>query len=93
MTQPLLSVDNIWRDYPRGTETIHALRGVSFSMSAGEMVGIVGRSGSGKTTLLNQIAGLDTPTRGAIHLCDREITGMSERALVAVRRELLGVIL
>ena len=92
MRQPLLVVDDVWRDYRRGAETIHALRGVSFSVASGEMLGIVGRSGSGKTTLLNQIAGLDTPTRGTIHLCGREITGMSERALVAVRRELLGVI-
>jgi len=92
MTRPLLEVEDVWRDYHRGSETIHALRGVSFSVDTGEIVGIVGRSGSGKTTLLNQIAGLDTPTRGTIHLAGREITSMSERALVTVRRDLLGVI-
>ena len=66
--QSLLEVTDLWRSYQRGAETIHALAGVSLSVQAGEILGIVGRSGSGKTTLLNLIGGLDTPTRGTIRL-------------------------
>lgn len=91
-TMPLLEATDLWRSYVRGAETIHALAGVSLTVHAGEMVSIVGRSGSGKTTLLNLVGGLDTPTRGTIRLDGREMAGLSEGKLTAMRRDTIGFI-
>jgi ABC-type lipoprotein export system ATPase subunit len=89
---PILDAQDVWRSYQRGSETIHALAGVSLTVQAGEMLGIVGRSGSGKTTFLNQVGCLDTPTRGSISVCGTEVTHMAERELVAFRRDHIGFI-
>lgn len=62
----IIRVDNIRRDFMVGGETVHALRGISFTISQGEFVTIMGTSGSGKSTLLNIIGCLDTPTSGDI---------------------------
>ena len=92
MQTPVLEATNVWRSYRRGAETIHALAGVSLTLAPGEMAGIVGRSGSGKTTFLNQVGCLDTPTKGSIRICGKEITAMPERELVAFRRDHIGFI-
>ena len=64
----IICVDNIRRDFMVGGETVHALRGISFTISQGEFVTIMGTSGSGKSTLLNIIGCLDTPTSGEYYL-------------------------
>ena len=64
----IIRVDNIRRDFMVGGETVHALRGISFTISQGEFVTIMGTSGSGKSTLLNIIGCLDTPTSGEYYL-------------------------
>jgi ABC-type lipoprotein export system ATPase subunit len=92
MTLPILEANNIWRSYQRGSETIHALAGMSLTVEPGEMVGIVGRSGSGKTTFLNQVGCLDTPTKGSLRICGTEVTGMPEMKLVNFRRDHIGFI-
>jgi ABC-type lipoprotein export system ATPase subunit len=92
MKASILEAENVWRSYQRGSETIHALAGVSLSLQAGEMIGIVGRSGSGKTTFLNQAGCLDTPTAGSIRVCGTEVTKMPERELVKFRRDHIGFI-
>jgi ABC-type lipoprotein export system ATPase subunit len=92
MTLPILEANNIWRSYQRGSETIHALAGMSLTVEPGEMVGIVGRSGSGKTTFLNQAGCLDTPTKGSLRICGTEVTGMPEMKLVNFRRDHIGFI-
>jgi len=89
---PILKATDVWRSYQRGSETIHALAGMSLKVQSGEMVGIVGRSGSGKTTFLNQVGCLDTPTEGSIQVCGREVTAMPEKELVAFRRDNIGFI-
>ena len=61
----IIRLDHIKRDFTVGNSTVHALRGVSFSIEAGEFVTIMGTSGSGKSTLLNILGCLDTPTSGA----------------------------
>ena len=71
---------------------MHALRGASLTVSAGELVVLRGPSGSGKTTLLNLLGGLETATSGRVWLGDREITGAPESELVEVRRHELGYI-
>ncbi len=92
MQTSILEATDVWRSYQRGSETIHALAGMSLTVQPSEMVGIVGRSGSGKTTFLNQVGCLDTPTRGTIRVCGTEVTGMPEKELVAFRRDSLGFI-
>jgi putative ABC transport system ATP-binding protein len=92
MKTPILKAHDVWRSYRRGAETIHALAGMSLTVQAGEMVGIVGRSGSGKTTFLNQVGCLDTPTKGSILVCGTEVTDMPEKELVIFRRDHIGFI-
>ncbi len=89
---PILEATEVWRSYQRGSETIHALAGMSLRVQPGEMVGIVGRSGSGKTTFLNQVGCLDTPTKGSIQVCGHEVTTMPEKELVMFRRDNIGFI-
>ena len=92
MNGPILEATDLWRSYRRGSETIHALAGVSLTLGRGEMIGIVGRSGSGKTTFLNQVGCLDTPTRGTIRICATDVTAMPEKKLVQFRRDHIGFI-
>ena len=66
----VIELQNIKRDFQVGEETVHALRGVSFTINEGEYVTIMGTSGSGKSTLLNTLGCLDTPTSGE-YLLDR----------------------
>ena len=68
------------------------LKGINLEIKKSESVAIVGASGSGKTTLLSLLAGLDTPTRGEIHLGDREITAMNEEQRAMVRGEMVGFV-
>ena len=88
----ILEATDVWRTYTRGSETIHALAGMSLAVRAGEMVGIVGRSGSGKTTFLNQVGCLDKPTKGSLKIAGREITALDEKELVEFRRDHVGFI-
>ena len=68
MGKTVISIENIKRNFQVGDETVHALRGVSFSIEEGEFVTIMGTSGSGKSTLLNTLGCLDTPTSGEYYL-------------------------
>ena len=64
MDKEVIRLDNIKRDFNVGSEVVHALRGISFSIMEGEFVTIMGTSGSGKSTLLNTLGCLDTSTSG-----------------------------
>ena len=68
------------------------MQGIDLDISAGKLVSLHGRSGSGKTTLLNCISGLDTPTAGQVWLEGREITNLSEKERVQLRRHELGFV-
>lgn len=81
----LLEVRDLRLVYPNGLE---ALKRVSFSAEAGEIVSIIGRSGAGKSTLLRCINGLEQATEGAIVLDGEDITKMSQRQLMRVRRHI-----
>jgi putative ABC transport system ATP-binding protein len=83
-----IAVSDLWLSFPgqRDGEPIHVLQQIDFKVKAGEFVCIVGPSGCGKTTLLNIIGGLDTPTSGTVRLGDRDLTGMSERDRMLLRR-------
>ena len=92
MPESVIRVKDVIKDLPLGKTTIHALRGVSFEVFAGEMVGIVGPSGSGKSTLLGIIGGLDTPTKGLVEIDGIDITRMSEDRLTEIRNQKIGFI-
>ncbi|MEV1172981.1 ABC transporter ATP-binding protein [Nonomuraea sp. NPDC049784] len=89
---PLVVVEGLRKVYRSGPKEVVALRDVSFSVFPGELVAVRGRSGSGKTTLLNQIGGLDRPDAGRVVVDGHEVTAMSEDALLALRRDVVGFV-
>src|SRR5437763_11538351 len=88
----VMEVRNIVKSLPLGRERIDILKGISFQISNGEFVSIMGPSGSGKSTLLGIIAGLDNPTSGQVLIDGVDITCMSERQLAAVRNSKIGMV-
>ena len=89
---PLVAVCDVARTFGHGATAVHALRGVSFDVPAGQLVAVRGRSGSGKTTLLNIVGGLDAPTRGTVRVAGRELTAMTERERLLLRRSTVAFI-
>jgi putative ABC transport system ATP-binding protein len=71
---------------------VRALRGLDFTMSAGEFVAVMGPSGCGKSTLLNLVAGLDTPTDGEILVAGESLAGKDENDLARMRRAHIGIV-
>jgi macrolide transport system ATP-binding/permease protein len=90
--KPLLTLKGVWRSYPAGEEQIHALKDVSLTIEAGEMVAIIGQSGSGKSTLMNILGCLDRPTKGAYRVAGRNVKKMTPDELAQLRREHFGFI-
>jgi putative ABC transport system ATP-binding protein len=88
----VLSAANLTKEYQSGDHRLTVLRDVNFSIPQGEFVSIVGPSGSGKTTLLGLLAGLDTPTRGAVHLDGVDMTALDEDARARLRGEKVGFV-
>lgn len=88
----IIEVRGLYKYYKVGTEYVHALDGVDFSIYKGEFCAIVGPSGSGKSTLLNMLAGLEKPTKGEIIIAGKHIEKLGENQLVAFRREHVGFI-
>lgn len=88
----LLRLEHIQKIYGNGGGVTRAIDDISFSVSSGEFLGIMGASGSGKTTLLNCISTIDRLTNGRILIKGRDITKLSTRALAKFRRDELGFI-
>jgi putative ABC transport system ATP-binding protein len=88
----LVAVRDVARTYGRGGTAVHALRAVSFTVAKGQLVAVRGRSGSGKTTLLNIVGGLDTPTRGTVQVAGRDVSAMTERERLLLRRSTVAFI-
>jgi len=93
---PLLEVTDLVKHFPvkrgllidRTVDQIRAVDGVSFTVGAGETLGLVGESGSGKSTLGRAVLQLIKPTSGSVRFQDREIAGLSRRAMRPLRREM-----
>ena len=92
MNNIIMSAKGISKRYRRGSEQVHALREVDFSIQAGEFVSIVGPSGSGKSTLLHLLGLLETPSSGMIQINGQEMSGLKEQDRVKVRRGSIGFI-
>lgn len=88
----VIELDNVRRDFKVGSETVHALRGVSFKIHEGEFVTIMGTSGSGKSTLLNQLGCLDTPTSGEYYLDGISVRTMSKSQRARLRNRKIGFV-
>ena len=76
----IIRLDDIRRDFRVGDETVHALRGVTFTICEGEFVTIMGTSGSGKSTLLNTLGCLDTPSAGEYYLDGTAVRSMDKNS-------------
>ena len=92
MSKTVIELQNIRRDFQVGDETVHALRGVSFSITEGEFVTIMGTSGSGKSTLLNTLGCLDTPTSGEYLLDGISVRTMSKPQRAILRNRKIGFV-
>ena len=89
---PILSIQNIRRDFRMGDETVHALRGVSFDIYPGEFVTIMGASGSGKSTMLNILGCMDRPTAGHYILDGEHTEKLKRDALARIRSQKIGFV-
>ena len=92
MKKTVIELQNIKRNFQVGDETVHALRGVSFSIQEGEFVTIMGTSGSGKSTLLNTLGCLDTPTSGEYLLDGVSVRTMSKPQRAVLRNRKIGFV-
>ena len=92
MNKAVIELQNIKRDFQVGEETVHALRGVSFTINEGEFVTIMGTSGSGKSTLLNILGCLDTPTSGEYLLDDIPVRTISKPQRAVLRNRKIGFV-
>lgn len=90
--KPIIELQDIKRDFIVGDETVHALRGVSFTIHEGEFVTIMGTSGSGKSTLLNTLGCLDTPTSGEYLLDGVSVRTMGKAARAVLRNRKIGFV-
>lgn len=88
----MIELKDIEKNYKRGAEIVHALRGVDLRLQRGEFVSIVGPSGSGKTTLMHILGLLDKPSAGRVLVDGIETSGMCESELVRIRRGKIGFV-
>lgn len=92
MSKKIVDIINIKREFVMGSETVHALKGISFSVMEGEFVTIMGSSGSGKTTLLNILGCLDKPTDGSYLLDGVDVVSLSRNDLARLRNTKIGFV-
>ena len=88
----IISVKEVTKHYALGTQTVEALRGVSFDIQKGEFIAIMGPSGSGKSTLMNIIGCLDIPTHGTYLLNNQEVSSLDDDALAGIRNKEIGFV-
>lgn len=92
MSKEIIKIQDLKREFTMGTETVHALKGISFSIQEGEFVTIMGSSGSGKSTMLNILGCLDQPTSGIYEIDGVSVKELSRNELATIRNEKIGFI-
>jgi len=90
--RPVIDVDDVWKTYRSGTLEVDALRGVTFTIEAGEYVAVMGPSGSGKSTLMHILGCLDVPTTGSYRLAGEDVSSMTEAELAEIRNRRIGFV-
>ena len=89
---PIIAVEHLHKSVTDSTGTLDILRDIDFSVAQRQTLAIVGASGSGKSTLLSLIAGLDTPTRGTVHVAGEDLFALDEDARAALRARSMGFV-
>ena len=92
MSEPIISVEHVYKSVTDSTGTLEILRDIDFSLAPRETAAIVGASGSGKSTLLSIVAGLDTPTRGTVKLAGQDLFSIDEDARAELRAHQVGFV-
>jgi len=90
--EPLMEVNELHRRFMMGDEEVHALRGLTFTITKGEYVCIIGPSGSGKSTLMYVLGCLDTPSEGSYKLAGYEVAALDDADLAALRNRYIGFV-
>ena len=88
----VLRLDRVTRVHGEGETAVHALRGISLDVRAGELIAVMGQSGSGKSTLLTCAGGLDTPSSGEVSIEGTPLSSLSRKGLAALRRQSVGYV-
>ncbi len=88
----MYNLTDVTKDYPKGRQTVHALRGVNLEIPDGEWLAIQGPTGHGKSTLLQIIGGLDRPTSGSVDFDGRDLAKLRETEMTRVRATSVGFI-
>ena len=92
MSENVIEIRNIIRDFKLGQETVHVLKGIDLDIKRGDYVAIMGPSGSGKSTLMNILGCLDTPTAGSYNLNDKDVSKLSDDDLAEIRNTEIGFV-
>ena len=92
MTDPVVEASDVVKFLGRGAGRVQALRGISLSLSGGELVMLMGPSGSGKTTLLSVLGCMLSPIMGTVRVCGRSTAGLTPEQLTALRRDHIGFV-
>ena len=88
----MYKLTNVTKDYPKGRQTVHALRGVDLEIADGEWLAIQGPTGHGKSTLLQIIGGLDRPSSGSVDFNGRDLAKLRETEMTKMRATSIGFI-
>jgi putative ABC transport system ATP-binding protein len=92
MSDNVIEIRGIIRDFKLGSETVHVLKGIDLDIKRGEYVAIMGPSGSGKSTLMNLLGCLDTPTDGSYILNGQDVSKMSDDEMADIRNKEIGFV-
>lgn len=92
MSDNVIEIRNIIRDFKLGQEVVHVLKGIDLDIKRGEYLAIMGPSGSGKSTLMNLLGCLDTPTAGSYNLNGNDVSQMTDDELAEIRNKEIGFV-